>query len=99
MLRRKAASKQKNGSPSQPLDDLPTDLPCPDSQDVNSDWVSLLVHNVKKLKGENDILGQRVAQLEAELENAREEIERSKENPEASSSSCQLVLNFSLSDF
>ena len=49
-LGRKAASRPKSGS--LPLDDLPTDLPCPDSQDVTSDWLSLLVHNVKKLESE-----------------------------------------------
>jgi hypothetical protein len=99
LLGRKAGSGQKNGSPSQPLDHLPTDLPCPDSQDINGDWVSLLVHNVQKLEREKDVLGQRLAQLEAELENAGEEIGRLKEKLQAGSSSCQLVLNFSLSDF
>jgi predicted nucleic acid-binding Zn-ribbon protein len=47
---------------------------------------------VKKLEGEKHILGQRVAQLEAELENARKEIEKLKEKLEAA---CQLVLSFS----
>jgi len=60
------------------LDDLPTDLPCPDSQDVTADWTSLLVHNVKKMQREKIVLEQRVTQLEAELENAREEIQRLK---------------------
>jgi len=35
-----------------------------------------------------------VAQLEAELENAGEEIRQLKEKLKADSSSCQLVLNF-----
>jgi hypothetical protein len=78
------------------LDELPTDLPCPDSEDVTSDWISLLVHNVKKLESEKLILGQRVVELEAELENAREKIEQLTEK---SAAACQLVLNFSLSDF
>jgi hypothetical protein len=55
------------------LDDLPSDLPCPDSQDVTADWVSLLVHNVKKLEREKFVLKQRVIQLEEELANARED--------------------------
>lgn len=96
MLGRKAASRQQNGNPGQLFDELPTDLPCPDSQDVTSDWVSLLVHNVKKLESEKHILGQRVAKLEAELEIAREEIGRLKEKSDAA---CQLVLTFPLSDF
>jgi len=33
---------------------------------VTSNWVSLLVHNVKKLESEKHILGQRVAKLEAD---------------------------------
>jgi len=93
LLGREAASRQKNGSR---FNDLPTDLPCPDSQDVTSDWVSFLVHNMKKLESEKHILGQRVAQLEAELEKAREEIRQLTKKSEAA---CQLVLNFSLSDF
>ncbi len=60
------------------LDDLPTDLPCPDSQDVTADWTFLLVHNVKRLKRERNILEERVTQLEVELENAREEIQQLK---------------------
>jgi predicted nucleic acid-binding Zn-ribbon protein len=74
------------------LDDLPTDLPCPDSQDVTSDWLSLLVHNVKKLEDEKHILRQKVAQLEAELESTREQIEELKEKSKVA---CQLALNFS----
>ena len=61
------------------MDDLPTDIPCPDSQDITADWVSLLVHNVKKLERENIVLGKRVTQLVAELESAREEISQLKE--------------------
>jgi hypothetical protein len=87
---------QKHGSPGEPLDELPTDLPCLDSEDVTSDWVSLLVHNVKKLGSEKHILGQRVAELEAELEHAREEIQQLREKLGAA---CQLVFKFPLSDF
>ena len=88
---------QKHGSPgdTEPLDELPTDLPCPDSEDLTSDWVSLLVHNVKKLRSEKHILGQRVTELEAELKNAREEIQQLREKSEAA---CQLVLKFPFSD-
>jgi hypothetical protein len=84
LVGRKAAAGQKNGSPS------------PDSRDVTGDWASLLVHSVKRLESEKDILEQRVAKLEEELENTREEIGHLTKKSEAA---CQLVLNFSLSDF
>jgi hypothetical protein len=53
------------------LDDLLADLPSLESQGIAS---SLPVHNANKLESENNVLKQRVAQLEAELENARQEI-------------------------
>jgi hypothetical protein len=75
-----SGQKKSKPSPSQPFDYLPSesDLPCPDSEDPTADWVSILVCRVKNLAREKNCLEQTVGQLEAELENAREEIRQLK---------------------
>lgn len=62
-----------------PSDDLPANLPCPDSEDPTSDWVSVLVRIVEKLVREKKALEKTVGQLEGELEHSRDQMRQLKE--------------------